>query len=260
MPTDPKWRTISKASGQRIGDVIAVYVHLLVTGSNATERGRTQSFVCEDVANALDMETEQVELIHRAMQGRVLDGDRLMGWSDRQPAREDGSAERAKAWREAKKTSEKGEANAGERNRTQTTEPERERTLDKDKDTEKKEREPRATRLASDWALPQDLREFCIAERPDLDPDFTAKRFADYWHGKPGKDGRKLDWPATWRNWVRGERTGPNAAPAGHTVPSRAADETARYLAERKEQEKQATLPPPALLAKVRGAVKTEAA
>jgi hypothetical protein len=96
MPTDPKWRTIARVSGQRIGDVMAVYVHMLVTASNATERGRTQSFSCEDVAIALDLDTEQVTAIVDAMQGRVLDGDMLQGWEKRQVAREDGAAERAK--------------------------------------------------------------------------------------------------------------------------------------------------------------------
>lgn len=128
MPTDPKWRTIAKASGQRIGDVMAVYCHMLVCASNATERGRTQSFCSEDVANALDIETEQVDRIIDAMQGRVLDDDRLMGWEKRQVAREDGAAERAKAWREAKKQAKTPEQNATERNRTQT---ERDRTPDK---------------------------------------------------------------------------------------------------------------------------------
>lgn len=28
-------------------------------------------------------------------------------------------------------------------------------------------------------------------------------RFADYWRAVPGARGRKLDWPATWRNWLR---------------------------------------------------------
>jgi hypothetical protein len=127
---------------------------------------------------------------------------------------------------------------------------------EKSREEKKEKAEPRATRLAPDWSLPQDLRDFCLSERPDLDPDFTAQQFADYWKARPGKDGRKLDWAATWRNWVRGQRTGQKSASAGHTVPSRAADETARYLAGRAEQEKQSTLPPPALLAKVRGAVK----
>jgi hypothetical protein len=121
MPTDPKWRTVAKVSGQRIGDVMAVYLHLLVCASNATERGRTQSFSCEDVASALDIDTEQVALIVDAMQGRVLDGDMVAGWEKRQAAREDGSAERAKAWREAKKAgvnADRTQANAAERNQT----------------------------------------------------------------------------------------------------------------------------------------------
>jgi hypothetical protein len=33
-----------------------------------------------------------------------------------------------------------------------------------------------------------------------------AARFADFWHSKPGKDGCKLDWLATWRNWCRDAR------------------------------------------------------
>ncbi|MNV78051.1 hypothetical protein D3C71_1715200 [compost metagenome] len=30
-----------------------------------------------------------------------------------------------------------------------------------------------------------------------------ADCFADYWHAKGGADARKVDWQATWRNWVR---------------------------------------------------------
>lgn len=136
MPTDPKWRTIARASGQSISSVMAVYLHVLVCASNATERGRTQSLVCEDVASALDMNTEDVEHIMEAMQGRVLDGDKVRGWERRQPVREDGAAERAKAWREAQKDFRRKQANADQ---TQTNASERNRTLDKDtdKDTDK---------------------------------------------------------------------------------------------------------------------------
>lgn len=28
-------------------------------------------------------------------------------------------------------------------------------------------------------------------------------KFVDYWRGAPGAKGRKTDWPATWRNWMR---------------------------------------------------------
>jgi hypothetical protein len=52
-------------------------------------------------------------------------------------------------------------------------------------------------------ALPDDWRAFCKAERPELDPDRIFVEFRDYWIARPGKDGRKLDWFATWRNRVR---------------------------------------------------------
>ena len=55
--------------------------------------------------------------------------------------------------------------------------------------------------------MPEDLRDWAKAERPDLDPLKTAERFKDFWVAKAGKDGAKLDWPATWRNWVRGEKS-----------------------------------------------------
>jgi len=130
MPNDPKWRTIARVSKQRIGDVISVYLHVLVEASaNATERGRTQSVCVESIATALDLDDDQVHAILDAMQGRVLDGDCVVGWSKRQPEREDGSAERAKAWRERKKE---------ERERTRT-QPNAEERPDKDKDKDKKE-------------------------------------------------------------------------------------------------------------------------
>ncbi|MFM9932870.1 hypothetical protein [Achromobacter xylosoxidans] len=133
LPNDPKWRTIARVSKQRIGDVIAVYLHVLVdASSNETERGRTQSVCVEDVATALDMDNDQVEAILSAMQGRVMEGELVSGWSKRQPAREDGSAERAKAWRERKKQQ-------AERERTQPNEQERQ---DKDKDKDKEEIPP----------------------------------------------------------------------------------------------------------------------
>lgn len=134
MPTDPKWRTIARASGQRIGDVMSVFTFLMVDASaNARERGRTQSFNAEDVATALDLNTPDVVAIVAAMQGRVMDGDRVMGWEKRQPLREDGSAERAKQWRDAKNAEKKGNSNAVQ---TGPNAPEQKRPLDADADAD----------------------------------------------------------------------------------------------------------------------------
>lgn len=71
----------------------------------------------------------------------------------------------------------------------------------------------RGTRLAADWHLPDDWRLWCIEHRPDLNVDEVAEQFRDFWVAKPGKDGRKADWLATWRNWCRSQKSGPSRKP-----------------------------------------------
>lgn len=99
----------------------------------------------------------------------------------------------------------------------------------------------RATRLPAAVAqgLPDDWRQFCQSERPDLDPGATFAKFCDYWSAKPGKAGTKLDWLATWRNWVREEkgqhRTPPNGHAQAQTQPPR---ETFRERDKRLERER----------------------
>ena len=104
MPNDPKWRTIAKVSGTSTPLVLSVYLHILVSASNATERGRTQGLQIEDISSALDTDVEKIGDVLKAMQGRVLQGDVVSGWDKRQPIREDSSAERAKQWRERNRT------------------------------------------------------------------------------------------------------------------------------------------------------------
>lgn len=65
---------------------------------------------------------------------------------------------------------------------------------------------PRGMALPQDWSLPEDWKTWAQAERPDIDVMTAADSFRDFWIGKPGKDGRKSDWQATWRNWVRNQR------------------------------------------------------
>jgi len=74
---------------------------------------------------------------------------------------------------------------------------------------------PNGSRLPADWSMPDEWAEFCKTERPDLIPSEVACRFADYWHGVAGAKGRKADWLATWRNWVRAEKKTPVGASGG---------------------------------------------
>lgn len=59
------------------------------------------------------------------------------------------------------------------------------------------------TRLPADWTLPADWGAWAEREYPNVDANAEADRFADHWRSKAGKDGRKLCWQATWRNWIR---------------------------------------------------------
>ena len=66
-----------------------------------------------------------------------------------------------------------------------------------------KKEQQRGSRLPADFALTGNWISFCEQERPDLTPQKVFEQFKDYWTAQPGQKGVKLDWEATWRNWVR---------------------------------------------------------
>ena len=165
MPTDPKWRTIARVSGEPIGIVQAVYLHLLVDASRNVTRGHA-TVTQEDLSSALDVTEAAIASILNAMQGRVLDEMRLLGWDARQPKREDSgdensgaksSAQRKAEQRERDKQADLGGSKKDESQ--QRHEPSRNVTLDKeekrvDKEEEKKEKSAVAPHLAD---LPEKL-------------------------------------------------------------------------------------------------------
>lgn len=96
---------------------------------------------------------------------------------------------------------------------------------------EKKEESPTSvktpaekSKTATGSRLPEDWRpniadlDYCKTERPDLLPSRVAQNFYDYWIAKPGAAGRKLDWSATWRTWVRKESASTAGRPAAGAV------------------------------------------
>ena len=101
----------SRVSKQSISLVLSTYLHLLVTASQNVTRGHANVTI-EDLASALDASNEAIEAVFEAMQGRVLDGNKLSGWDTRQPKKEDSgnaasvaksSAERKRLQREREK-------------------------------------------------------------------------------------------------------------------------------------------------------------
>lgn len=61
----------------------------------------------------------------------------------------------------------------------------------------------RGTRLPKDWQPTSDELRWAKDARPDIDTTAEVERFRDYWIAQPGAKGVKLDWTATWRNWIR---------------------------------------------------------
>jgi hypothetical protein len=87
----------------------------------------------------------------------------------------------------------------------------RDRDRDRDRDSIRKdppseglkEGSSRGRKLPPNWRpTDDDWAEACCAlgsRRAEIE----LAKFRDYWPAKPGSAGRKLDWDATWRNWVR---------------------------------------------------------
>lgn len=239
-PTDPKWVLIARKAKVSPAIASAIAWALFDHASQTKPRGDVSRFDAEVYAAWGGLDDEAVFAVIQAMRdrGMIRDDGMLANWSKRQPEREDGAAERARAWREARRT----HANARERTtgKPNATEPHRDR---EDTDTEKniqldlqpvlvdapaeKPLEPAApspkapaktmgSRLADGWKPSDEGRAFA---RERLGTGRRAHeelaKFTDHWRGKAGAAGRKVDWEATWRNWVRkAAETQPRAPPA----------------------------------------------
>lgn len=61
------------------------------------------------------------------------------------------------------------------------------------------------TRIAEDFEPTTEMRAWFAAEQLGqvIDGRTEHAKFVDYWLGVPGAKGRKLDWAATWRVWMR---------------------------------------------------------
>jgi uncharacterized protein YdaU (DUF1376 family) len=106
-------------------------------------------------------------------------------------------------------------------------------------------------RLATDFSFPIEWEQFCQQTRPEISPVKTFDQFKDYWIAQAGQKGVKLDWFATWRNWVRSTNA-PKQNPydvVRLTVPSK--NEPDAALEKIKADDKKAVPPSLEVLAKM---------
>jgi hypothetical protein len=71
------------------------------------------------------------------------------------------------------------------------------------------------TRLPDHFVITAEMETWAVQHAPHVDAHREFDRFRDHWRAKAGKDGRKVDWLATWRNWMRTaeDRQGPRNRP-----------------------------------------------
>ena len=79
--------------------------------------------------------------------------------------------------------------------------------------TPAKKESTQGKRLPDDWKLPKAWGEWALEDNPALTAEDVRKegeKFRNHWVAKAGKDARKLDWKATWANWIRSDYVKPS--------------------------------------------------
>lgn len=104
-PTDSKWLAIAQRTQTNAGMVSALAWALMDHASQSDPRGDVSTFDVEAYAAFSGFDLDKLLRIMEALTDKnIIKDNTLTAWEKRQPKREDGSAERAKHWRERKRT------------------------------------------------------------------------------------------------------------------------------------------------------------
>lgn len=219
-PTDNKWLVIGRKAGVSPGIVSAVVWALFDYASQNDNRGSIENFDIETYSAFSGFEEAQVGAVVKALiEKEIIQENKFISWGRRQPKHSDNSTDRVRKHRDMK------------RNETDVTAHETICNTDTEEirlDTEKKEEIVLASADASADEKPKIKSEkgkrlkAYLAERDEdsVGEEFGTwalkelglsaelinaemQKFCDYWNATPGQRGVKLDWPATWRNWMR---------------------------------------------------------
>lgn len=284
---DPKFRTVAKRAGARVGDVIAMWAFVLEHASASATRGNHGNLDFESIDDALGMPEGTAAAIHAAMVAKDLlaeDGS-VTAWDRRQPKRERDpapagdalpaktSTERSREHRARKAAAEP--AATMQRHATPCNASDGPETP-RGEESRKEVSKPSASHPAGGGGLAARFEAFWQAyprkvgkdaarrafdkRKPDaallqrMLAAIQAQRSGEQWQRDGGQF---VPHPATWLNQGRWDDEVMPAAAPSLTVP--AAETTEQYLA-RMEAERQASAqrstPPPAdLRERVRRAV-----
>jgi hypothetical protein len=141
----------------------------------------TDGFVPTPVLTLFAAPTELADTLVSCGLWKAVDGGYAFNdWLEFQPSREQVLSER-NASRERVKRARERQAEQ----RAQVTQP-----------------KAKATRLPADFTVTVEMRDWAVQRFPRVPIDKSTESFIDYWQAK-SRDNTKLDWVATWRNWIR---------------------------------------------------------
>lgn len=151
------------------------------------------------------------------------DANVFHSWGEYQPSKQDVSAERAasrermrdlRASRKQRKPRDSGEetevfrrTSPNSSESVRNPDPTRPDPVSKDTEGEASQAPPapkkRGSRIPEGWLPSNELIQAMRQECPNVDQQMEHRKFVDYWTAQPGAKGSKLDWNATYRNWIR---------------------------------------------------------
>ena len=205
------------------GETFKFWVNLLCLASQGAERGLIAKSV-EEIAFALRVSDDDgaammADLIRRGLIEETTDGYGPHNRNGRQ-FKSDNVADRVHEHRERKKSIDvtahvtlqaPGEETLHPSVSTDSQITDAEEEVQRERDgadapatPPKPAPKPKATRLPDDFSVTGEMHTWAReAGAPDQLIAYETDKFRDYWASVAGQRGTKLDWPATWRNWIR---------------------------------------------------------
>lgn len=173
------------------------------------------------------------ELVVAGLWDETPDGWVFHDWAEYQPTRDQVLTERERGREKKRAQREKGAKSSGRGpdgryvspgdNRednpgdalgvSSATRPDPTRPISTSNEVERGPRK-RGTRIPEPFMLTTEMRAWAATEVPNVNVDASTRRFVDHWRAESGAKATKLDWVATWRNWLRrdAEHTGASKA------------------------------------------------
>lgn len=103
FPTHPKWRMIALKARVSVSDVVAIALAMLAAANKGRPRGSIAEFSVEECSAALDIELDGVGRVYAALEEKGwIDQEYLCTWDERQPDKEDPTANERQKRRRAK--------------------------------------------------------------------------------------------------------------------------------------------------------------